>query len=90
MIGSSVRSTFSYHAVCVQKDWTKTTVRDGLPEQHDGGSCGVFACQYAKRLLAGAQVQNAFSQQDIPELRLQMASDLLDAYWQPNAGIKAF
>lgn len=77
------------HAVRIQEVWAKITVRDGLPEQHDGGSCGVFACQYAKRSLAGAQVQNAFSQQDIPELRLQMASDLLDAYWQPNAGPKA-
>ena len=58
---------------------------DDLPKQHDGGSCGVFVCQYAKQLLQGAKVQSAFSQQDIPELRLQMATELLDAFWQPNA-----
>lgn len=55
-------------------------MRDDLPKQHDGGSCGVFTCQYAKRLLQGAKVQSAFGQQDIPELRLQMATELLDAF----------
>ena len=59
-------------------------MRDDLPQQHDGGSCGVFICQYAKQLLQGAKVQSAFSQQDIPELRLQMAIELLDAFWQPK------
>ncbi|KAL3157513.1 Cysteine-type peptidase activity protein [Trebouxia sp. C0010 RCD-2024] len=68
----------------IQERLEKVTVRDDLPEQHDGSSCGVFVCQYARRLLQGAQVQRAFSQQDIPELRLQMATQLLDAFGQPN------
>jgi len=62
-------------------DWNKVTVQE-LPEQHDGGSCGVFMCMYAKYLLAGSEPGHASSQANIPALRLQMAADLLEAYWR--------
>ncbi|DBA72991.1 TPA: SUMO1 sentrin specific peptidase 1 [Trebouxia sp. C0005] len=65
-------------------DWHQVTVKE-LPEQHDGGSCGVFTCMYAKCLLAGSDPTQAFSQNDIPRLRLQMAANLLKAYGLPNA-----
>lgn len=63
--------------------WQQVTVRK-LPEQHDRGSCGVFTCMYAKHLLAGLDVSQAFSQRDISRLRLQMAADLLQAYWHED------
>lgn len=71
--------------LCLQTtDWHQVTVKE-LPEQHDGGSCGVFTCMYAKCLLAGSDPTQAFSQNDIPRLRLQMAANLLKAYGLPNA-----
>ena len=75
--------------LCLQTtDWHQVTVKE-LPEQHDGGSCGVFTCMYAKYLVAGSNPTQAFSQYDIPRLRLQMAADLLKAYGLPNANLPA-
>ncbi len=75
--------------LCLQTtDWHQVTVKE-LPEQHDGGSCGVFTCMYAKYLLAGSNPTQAFSQNDIPGLRLQMAADLLKAYGLSNANLPA-
>ena len=68
--------------------WHQVTVKE-LPEQHDDGSCGVFTGMYAKYLLAGSNPTQAFSQMDIPRLRLQMAADLLKAYGLPNANLPA-
>lgn len=59
--------------------WKQITVK-ALPEQHDEGSCGVFICMYAKRLVQGTDVGDTFAQKDIPSLRLQIAADLLTAY----------
>ena len=66
--------------------WQQVTVRK-LPKQHDRGSCGVFTCMYAKHLLAGLDLSQAFSQRDIPSLRLQMAADLLQAYWHEDGDL---
>jgi len=75
--------------LCLQTtDWHQVTVKE-LPEQHDGGSCGVFACLYAKHLLAGSNPAQAFSQNDIPRLRLQMAADLLKACGISNTDLPA-
>ena len=68
--------------------WHQVTVKE-LPEQHDDGSCGVFTGMYAKYLLAGSNPTQAFSQMNIPRLRLQMAADLLKAYGLPNANLPA-
>ena len=61
--------------------WQHVTVKE-LPKQLDQGSCGVFICMYAKKLIDGVALATAFCQEDIPALRLQMAADLLQAYQQ--------
>ena len=83
--------THSHTSLCCMQsiDWERVTVKT-LPEQHDGGSCGVFMCMYAEHLLAGSDPSHAFSQSDIPGLRLHMAASLLHAFWQeeePPSGV---
>ncbi|CAG9460598.1 unnamed protein product [Pedinophyceae sp. YPF-701] len=51
-----------------------------LPQQRDGGSCGVFACVFAERLAAGLDARelvDSFAQADMPRLRVGVAADLL-------------
>ncbi|GMH44392.1 hypothetical protein BSKO_12344 [Bryopsis sp. KO-2023] len=48
-----------------------------VPLQGDGSSCGVFTCVFAERVAAGETPEFDFSQDDIQELRLGIAADIL-------------
>ncbi len=52
-------------------DW-KTVVVNGIPQQNDSVSCGVFVCAYAYCLYSGMNV-TCFSQNDIQDLRKLIA-----------------
>ena len=46
-----------------------------IPYQTNGSDCGVFALQYAEHASRGAAFD--FDQQDMPLLRLKIASDIM-------------
>lgn len=48
----------------------------GLPKQHDGSSCGIFALCFVQCMASGKHGQHTYSHARIPELRLQLARAL--------------
>ncbi|GAQ85712.1 hypothetical protein KFL_002500100 [Klebsormidium nitens] len=66
-----------------RKKWAVKQMLHGVPQQGDGGSCGVFACAYADLLAQGARPPFDFSQADILTMRRAMAADILAGKLQP-------
>lgn len=63
----------SFGQQCAIKKWSCITPKN-IPHQKNVFDCGIFACMYAK-LLAQSQ-RFEFSQQDMPNIRKQMAFEL--------------
>ena len=67
--------------------WRQYPRIEGLPQQPDGSSCGVFMCIFAEALARGAKPTTlyrgrSFSSEDVLRLRKVMAADCLRAQIQ--------
>ncbi|XP_033097411.1 sentrin-specific protease 1-like [Anneissia japonica] len=56
------------------KTWKTSTVEGTVPRQTISGDCGVFACQFARCMVARNSAE--FHQNEMPQIRQQMISEI--------------
>ncbi|GBG63613.1 hypothetical protein CBR_g38924 [Chara braunii] len=67
------------------RPWRKRLMTEGIPQQEDAGSCGVFMCTFAELLARGYRPPFNFSQSHIPVIRRGIAADILFPGKSPDA-----
>ena len=76
----------AYHRDKGEEAKYKIRIRSDVPKQLNGTDCGVFLCQYAERL--GREKPWNFSQQDIADIRVKMAWEILNGELREDISIK--
>ncbi|CAK9275720.1 unnamed protein product [Sphagnum jensenii] len=73
---SCIHKFGSHQRLC---HWTQEIMEDGVPQQEDASSCGVYICVFADLLARGLEPPFSFSQKDIFQIRQGIAAELLAA-----------